>query len=157
MCIKITKWFVWVWRFSYKRKMHFTSNLASMDVGCNKRCPSKQNDMSGKLAQNIWTIQICKNTRLFRQHFRGREGYTLHNSTADIYVRIAKSPSMYPERLGIRWDGLQNWVIWAKSLSKCSYFRSQIPIRHISKRLEKGSTLINHPRLHSSRCCILQT
>ena len=94
-----------------------------------------------------YTRKTSEKFELFRQHFRGREGYTLHNSTADIYVRIAKSPSMYLERLGIRWDGLQNWVIWAKSLSKCSSFRSQIPIRHISKRLEKGSTLINHPRL----------
>ena len=91
--------------------------------------------------KNFWEI------RTFPSTFpRKRRVYPTF-STTDIYVRIAKSPSMYLERLGIRWDGLQNWVIWAKSLSKCSSFRSQIPIRHISKRLEKGSTLINHPRL----------
>ena len=101
--------------------------------------------------KNFWEI------RTFPSTFpRKRRVYPTF-STTDIYVRIAKSPSMYLERLGIRWDGLQNWVIWAKSLSKCSSFRSQIPIRHISKRLEKGSTLINHPRLHISRCGILQT
>ena len=139
-----------------------------MDVGCNKRCPSKLNDMSGKLAQKIWKIQICKNTRNIPEKLLRNLNFSVNISEEEkgipyiqydrhICKRIAKSPSMYLERLGIRWDGLQNWVIWAKSLSKCSSFRSQIPIRHISKRLEKGSTLINHPRLHISRCGILQT